>query len=284
MNTSAHIIEVSMQNFQAEVVEKSSQVPVLVEFYAEGAEPSQQIAPVLQRLAQSYAGKFILARVDIQANQQLIQQLNVRTLPTLILIENGQMVKNLEGPQEELQIREILDQVTMSPLEKVKEQLAELLVQGSRPEAISMLQQVIVEEPQNFALQTELSDLLILEGRVDEAQKILSGLPKDAEGINKPLNRLEFIDEASKLPSLEQLNLELPKDAKNSTVRYQLAIRLVASDQLEAGLVELLEILKQDREYGEDLARKTMIRIFDLLGKGNALATDYRRKMFTLLH
>lgn len=284
MNTSAHIIEVSMQNFQAEVVEKSSQVPILVEFYAEGAEPSQQIAPVLQRLAQSYAGKFILARVDIQANQQLIQQLNVRTLPTLILIANGQMVKNLEGPQDEPQIRELLDQVTMSPLEKVKEQLAELLEQGNRPEAIAMLQQVIVEEPQNFALQTELSDLLILEGKVDEAKKILSELPKDAEGINKPLNRLGFIDEASKLPSLEQLNSELPKDEKNSTVRYQLAIRLIASDQLEAGLSQLLEILKQDREYGEDLARKTMIRVFDLLGKGSVLATDYRRKMFTLLH
>lgn len=284
MNASAHVVEVSIQNFQAEVVEKSKQLPVLVEFYAEGAEPSLQLAPVLQRLAESFSGKFILARVNIQENPQLVQQLGVRTLPTLILITGGKMAKNLEGPQEESQIRELLDQVTMSPNERVREQLDMLLSQGNRVEAISLLQQVIAEEPRNIGMQAELSDLLILEGSLEEARKILASLPNDAEGVNKPLSRLEFIEEAGELGDLAQLNAAFQKDENNVEARYQLAIGLIAGNELERALAHLLEILKRDRKFGEDLARKTMIRVFDLLGKGNVLAIDYRRRMFSLLH
>lgn len=284
MSQSAHIFEVSVRNFQADVVEKSKQVPVLVEFYAEGAEPSQQIAPVLQRLADSYAGKFVLARVNIQENQQLIQQLGVKTLPTLILIADGQIASNLEGPQEESKIRELIDQATLSPVERVREQLDMLLAQGNREDAIALLQQVIESEPNNHALHAELCDLLILEDRVDEARQILEALPKDTQGISKPLSRLEFIEEADKLASMEELISRCSKGQSNMELRFQLSIVQIANNDIESALTNLLEILKEDREFGDDLARKTMIRVFDLLGKGNTLATDYRRKMFAYLH
>lgn len=284
MSQSVHIFEVSIENFQSDVVEKSKQVPVLVEFYAQGAEPSQQIAPVLQRLAESYAGKFVLARIDIQANQQLIQQLEVRTLPTLILIANGQMVSKLEGPQEETKIRELIDQVTMSSVERVREQLDLLLAQGNRKDAVSLLQQVIESEPNNYVLHVELCDLLILEDRGDEARQILESLPKDTQGISKPLNRLQFIEEATKFGSMQELMSKVSQEPANKESRFQLSIVQIANDDIEAALENLLEMLKQDREFGDDLARKTMIRVFDLLGKGNVLATDYRRKMFAHLH
>jgi putative thioredoxin len=284
MNAASHVIEVSIENFQSEVAEKSKQVPVLLEFYADSAEPSQQLAPVLRRLADEYQGKFLLARVDIQQNQQLVQQLGVRTLPTLKIVFQGQMVENLEGQIEEARLRQVLDQVTMSPLERVREQLAVFLADGDRHNAIEMLKQVIEGEPKNYVLQTELCDLLILEGRADEAKQILAGLPPDCEGISKPRNRLDFLDAASPLDTVAELTSQMQADTENLQLRLDLATVLVADDQIEPALEQLLDILKKDREWQDQVARKTMIRIFELLGKGDELATAYRRKMFTFLH
>ncbi len=284
MNAVSHVVEISAENFQTEVVEKSKQVPVLLEFYADEAEPSRQLAPVLRRLADEYSGKFLLARVDIQQNQQLVQQLGVRTLPTIKIIFQGQMAENLEGPQDEAKLKAVLDQLTMSSVERVREQIDLFLVNGDRDSAIAMLQQTIAEEPKNYELHTELCDLLIMVGRADEAKQILASIPADSAGINKPKNRIEFLESAASLASIDELIKGIENDPDNMQLRMDLAIRLVADDQIEAALDHLLELLKLDREWEEQIARKTMIKVFDLLGKGNEMATAYRRKMFTFLH
>ena len=284
MNAAANFIEVNAENFQSEVVEKSAQTPVLLEFYADSAEPSQKFAPVLRQLADEYQGKFLLARVDVQANQALVQQLQVRTLPTVKVIFQGKMVQDIEGPQEPAALRSMLDQLTMSPMERVREQIDLLLANGQRQQAIEMLQQVIGDEPNNHALHAELCDLLIMENRVDEAQQILVTLPADTPGIDKPKNRLQFIELASVLPPLAELQSLVDGDGSNLEQRMNLAYRLIADDQIEAALEQLLELLKLDREWQEQKARATMIQVFDLLGKGNQIATAYRRKMFTFLH
>jgi putative thioredoxin len=284
MNAAANFIEVNAENFQSEVVEKSAQTPVLLEFYADSAEPSQKFAPVLRQLADEYQGKFLLARVDVQANQALVQQLQVRTLPTVKVIFQGKMVQDIEGPQEPAALRSMLDQLTMSPMERVREQIDLLLANGQRQQAIEMLQQLIGDEPNNHILHAELCDLLIMENRVDEAQQILVTLPVDTPGIDKPKNRLQFIELASVLPPLAELQSLVDGDGSNLEQRMNLAYRLIADDQIEAALEQLLELLKLDREWQEQKARATMIQVFDLLGKGNQIATAYRRKMFTFLH
>ena len=146
------------------------------------------------------------------------------------------------------------------------------------------MQQVIGQEPSNYALHAELSDLLILDGRVDEGKHIFKKLNTDTEGIEKPANRLYFLELAASLPSTTELYYELDKNRDNLAVRMDLAFALIADNELEAALDQLLEILKLDREWEEQKARTTMIRVFSLLGKGSEIATVYRRKMFTLLH
>ena len=284
MNASTNIIEVSVQNFQTEVVEKSQQIPVFLEFYADGAEPSEQLAPILNKLATEFSEKIILARVDVQQNQQIVQQLAVRTLPTVKVIFQGQMAQDLEGPQEEATLREMIEQLTMSSVERIREQIKIYLAQGQRAEAIELLQQVISEEPHNQALQTELSDLLIMENRIDEAKLILASLPTDAEGISKPQNRVAFIELASELPPLAELLTAREANEDDLQLQYNTAVRLIADDQIEAALEGLLIMLKKDKSFDDELARKTMIKVFELLGKGDAIATSYRRKMFTFLH
>ena len=284
MNASPNIIEVSVQNFQTEVVEKSQQIPVFLEFYADGAEPSEQLAPILNKLATEFSEKMILARVDVQQNQQIVQQLAVRTLPTIKVIFQGQMAQDLEGPQEEDTLREMIEQLTMSSVERIREQIKVYLAQGHRAEAIELLQQVISEEPHNHALQTELSDLLIMENRIDEAKLILASLPTDAEGISKPQNRVAFIELANELPPLAELLTAREANGDDLQLQYDTAVRLIADDQIEAALEGLLIMLKKDKSFDDELARKTMIKVFELLGKGDAMATAYRRKMFTFLH
>ena len=284
MNASPNIIEVSVQNFQTEVVEKSQQIPVFLEFYADGAEPSEQLAPILNKLATEFSEKIILARVDVQQNQQIVQQLAVRTLPNIKVIFQGQMAQDLEGPQEEDTLREMIEQLTMSSVERIREQIKVYLAQGHRAEAIELLQQVISEEPHNHALQTELSDLLIMENRIDEAKLILASLPTDAEGISKPQNRVAFIELANELPPLAELLTAREANGDDLQLQYDTAVRLIADDQIEAALEGLLVMLKKDKSFDDELARKTMIKVFELLGKGDAMATAYRRKMFTFLH
>ena len=284
MSEAQHVFDVSVQNFNSEVAERSQKTPVLLEFYADGAEQSQEAAALLARLAGEYEGKFLLGRVDIQRNPELVQQLQVRTLPTVKVVFQGQIVQNLEGPLPEPQLRELLDQLTMSPVQRIRAQVDELLEQGDRPAAIQLLQQLIAEEPGNHGIAVELADLLIMEGDMDQAQTMLRGLPGDAEGISKPRNRIAFIEEASSLSSVLELSQSVAGDVDNLRLRYELAVAQVSDDQIEAALENLLVMLQKDRDFEDELARKTMIRIFELLGKGDEIATRYRRKMFTFLH
>lgn len=284
MEPISYIVEVNAQNFQSDVAEKSQQVPVLLEFYAEGAEECVPTSALLRRLADEFQGKFILARVDIQQNQQLVQQLGVRSLPTVKIIFQGQMAGDMEGPVDEQQLRDALGQLTMSPLERVREQIDFLVAQGERGQAIEMLRKVIEEEPKNFGLHVELCDLLILEGETDDAKQILAALPDDAEGIEKPRSRLTFLELASELGSLEELKQKVDADPSDLQATFDYAIGLIVADEIEQGLEVLLKIMMKDKTWEEETARTTMIKVFNMLGKGNELATAYRRKMFTYLH
>lgn len=284
MEPISYIVEVNAQNFQSDVAEKSQQVPVLLEFYAEGAEECVPTSALLRRLADEFQGKFILARVDIQQNQQLVQQLGVRSLPTVKIIFQGQMAGDMEGPVDEQQLRDALGQLTMSPLERVREQIDFLVAQGQRGQAIEMLRKVIEEEPKNFGLHVELCDLLILEGETDDAKKILAALPDDAEGIEKPRSRLTFLELATELGSLDDLKQKVDADPSDLQATFDYAIGLIVADEIEQGLEVLLKIMMKDKTWEEETARTTMIKVFNMLGKGNELATAYRRKMFTYLH
>ena len=284
MSVTANIVDVSAGNFQTDVVEKSMQMPVLLEFYAESAEPSRQLSIVLRQLAGEYQGKFLLARVDVQSNAQLVQQLGIRTLPTIKVISQGKMVQELEGPQDAQALRSLLDQLTLSPMDRIREQINSLLADGQRSRAIEMLQQLVSREPQNYGLQVELCDLLIMEDRGDEAKQMLSLIPGDTAGIEKPESRLEFNSLVADLPSIVELQSRVEENGNDLQLQLHLAYRLIVDDQMEAALDLLLSILQFDKDWEEQKARTTMIKVFNLLGKGNELATRYRRKMFTFLH
>ena len=284
MSSGDFVTEITAQNFQADVVEKSQQVPVIMEFYAEGAAPSDELSKLLGTLIPSYQGKLSWARVNVQANQQLVQQLGVRGLPTLKVVKGGQLLDNLEGPQTQAALSALFDQLTMSEGDQIRAQFAGYLSVGDRESAMAMLREMMVQEPLNASLKTELCDLMIQANQIQEAEALLASLPNDAEGIEKAKSRLHFVQQVSELGTIETLEALAISHPDDQSHLYHFACALVAADQIEAGLQVLLDMLRRDKSWSEDRARQTMIRVFELLGKGDPMASTYRRKMFTLMH
>ena len=272
------------ESFQSDVLERSRETPVLLLFWAEQVPPSADVRRQLEAMVGGYGGKVLLGLIDVARDQTLAQHLRVQALPSIRVVDNGQIVQQLDGPQPEAALRALLDQLTLSSSDLVKAQVAELIEQGDFDRALAMLGQAIREEPNNVALRVELADLLARQGDLDGARTALSGVPANAEGRERPQTRLELAEEAASLPARETVVAALAANSADLDARHSLAVLEAAAGNAEAALEHAMTILRTDRSFRDDIGRKTMIRIFTVLGKGNALANQYRRRMFNFMH
>ena len=277
-------VTVTVETFQTEVVDRSQSMPVVVLFWAEQVPPSVQTKALLETLLDQYAGKFALALSDVAIDQNLAQRLQVPGLPCIRVVHKGQIVDQLDGPAEEQQLRAILDQHTQSLDDAIAGDLQQVLERGDFETAIRLLQAAIEEEPNNQSLRVDLADVLVRKGDLEDARTVLASIKDDTAERQRPQTRLEFLEEAAGMPTLEELLSIVASDDADLEAKYQLAVRHVAAEEYEQALLVSLDILRADREFREDLGRTTMIRVFEVLGKGNELAGKYRRKMFNLMH
>ncbi len=278
------VFEVSPDNFQAGVVERSRQVPVVLLFWAQEVLPSTEMRRDLETLARGYGGKAVVGLVDVARDPTLAQHLRVQGLPSIRVVHDGQIVHQLDGPQTENALRSLLDQLTMSSADLLREDLAALLDAGDLDQALAVLQQALQEEPQNQAFRVEFADVLARKGQLDEARQVLAGIPEDTDERDRPQTRIEFLEEAPGLPPAEELAARLSRDEDDLEARYGLAVQAAAAGAYERALEEALAILRTDRGFRDDIGRLTMIRIFKLMGKGSELAGRYRRRMFNFMH
>lgn len=277
-------INITPETFQTEVIERSNSVPVFVLFWADQVPPSVQTKQQLEALVAQYAGKAAVALSDVSQDQTLAQHLRVQGLPSIRVVHRGQIVDQLDGPADEAQLRTMLDTLTQSPTDMLKGQLDQLLANGEFDTALGMLQQAVQEEPSNQGFRVELADVLVRKGDLEDARTVLASIPEDAEERDRPQNRLEFVEEAAGFASPDAIAAQLQSDPDNLELKYQLAIQAIVAGDYQTGLDQAMDILRADREFREDIGRLTMIRVFALLGKGNELATAYRRKMFNFMH
>ena len=279
-----HVFAATPESFQADVLERSRETPVLLLFWADEVPPSADLRRRLEAMVGGYGGKVLLGLVDVAQDQTLAQHLRVQALPSLRVIDNGQIVQQLEGAQPEEALRALLDQLTMSSGDLVSAQIGQLLERGDFGRALAILKQAIGEEPGNMTFRVELADLLARQGDLDGARKALAGIPDDAEGRERPQTRLELAEEAAGLPSREAAAAALAADGDDLEARHALTVAEAAAGNAEAALEQAMTILQTDRSFRDDIGRKTMIRIFTVLGKGDALANRYRRRMFNFMH
>jgi putative thioredoxin len=288
MEAGSYVFDVSPETFQTEVVEKSQQTPVLILFWADQVPPSLDTRRVLETLVARQQGKVLLGLVDVARDQALAQHLRVQGLPSLRVVKGGQLVHQLDGPQTETTLQNLIDELTLSPADSLRGALDQLLATGDYGRALQMLQQAVTEEPQNLAFKVELADVLILTGAVDDARGVLAGIPEDTEQRERPQTRLEVLEEAAGMPEVAELQAALQtalqQDSDDLELRYQLAVRLAAAGDYPQALDNAMAVLQADRTFRDDIGRLTMIRIFNLLGKGSDVAASYRRRMFAFMH
>ncbi|MCY4214297.1 MAG: tetratricopeptide repeat protein [Gammaproteobacteria bacterium] len=279
-----HAFNVTPNSFQADVVERSATVPVVLLFWADQSAPAAAAKRQMEQLVGQYGGKVLLGLVDVAADPTLAQHLRVQALPSLRVIDKGQIAHQLEGPQPEQALRSLFDQLTMSAGDVIKAQLGQYLAQKDFTSALGFLKQAIAEEPGNPSFRVELADALIRQGDLNEARKALDAVPADAPERDRPETRLALADEAAALPSRAQLARKLADGPEDIETLHQLAVVEAAAENFEAALEGALKVLQTDRAYGDDIGRRTMIRIFTVLGKGSELSNAYRRRMFNFMH
>ena len=285
MSESSYVFEVNQHNF-ASVVEASQQVPVLVDFWADWCQPCQQLTPLLTKLAQEYQGKFILAKVNADAEQALAAHFRVRSLPTVMVIWQGQIVEQLMGLQPESAYRQIIDRFHMSPGDQIREQVDALWQHGRQKEAIQLLREALKQE-QSVELKVMLAEKLLQLDQGEEARQLLQSLPveeRERQPVSGLLARLQFADLAQGAPDRGALEKQVQTDPTDSAARRQLAARCVLAGDYEAALEQFMEILRRDPKFEDEAGRKGLIAIFEILGNEDPLVTTYRRRMFSLLH
>ena len=285
MSESSYIVEVNQHNF-ASLVEASQQVPVLVDFWADWCQPCQQLIPMLTRLAQEYRGRFILAKVNADAEQALAGHFRVRSLPTVIVVWQGQIVEQLVGLQPESVYRQIIERLTASPGDQLQEQVEALWEHGRRQEAVSLLREALKQE-ESVELKVMLAEKLLQLDQGGEARQLLQSLPaeeQERQPASGLLARLQFADLAEGAPDRRALEQRVQSDPTDSAARRQLAARCVLAGDYQAALEQFMEILRRDPKFEDEAGRKGLIAIFEILGNENPLVTAYRRRMFSLLH
>jgi len=282
----AYSIQVTSETFETDVLQKSQETPVLVDFYAEWCGPCKTLGPMLERLADEYAGTFILAKVDADAEQMLVAGMGVRSLPTVVLFKNGQPADHFMGALPEGEIRVILDKhverVEASPLERA----AELVALGQYDEAIALYQLITADDPENYDVYLDMAQALLKKGDLDSAEAIVERLP-DAQKMDPRAKSIAagkaFQDLLAGAPDRATCESRIAANDEDSEARYFLAVHLMVSDDVESAITHLLTIIRTDRQYNDDAARLLLIQIFDRLGNDDPRARTGRRQLATLL-
>lgn len=282
MSTPDHAVAVTAGSFMADVVEASAQQPVLVDFWAPWCAPCRQLMPILERLAAEYAGRLKLAKVNTDEEQALAQQLGVRSLPTVVLFKDRAVVEHFVGLVPESQIRELLArhvaQAPESPLDRARA----LKQAGDLAGARSALEQVLANDADSIDAQAELAELRLLEGDADGARadlERLRGLNPTHAGTKRLTALVEFSDVIAAYPNVRDLEERVGADPNDLELRHALAVHKLLAGEHEAALGMWLDMLRNHRAFKDDLARRSLVLAFELIGEGNPLVASTRREM-----
>ena len=285
MSDLPHVFEATTETFEAEVLQKSSQTPVLVDFWATWCGPCKSLGPILEKLAGEYNGAFELAKVDVDKEQQIAAAFQIRSVPTVFLIKDGQIVDGFPGAMPEGQLREFLTQHGVVPAEAsaVEEEIQALPLD---PQAeVAALREAISAEPDKAELKLDLALALLKIGATGEAGPLLDGLPANLATDDRAIRaraRLDFAAALQDAPAADVLATRLQADGNDLEARYLLGIQHLLAGEDEAALEQFIEMLRIDRSFRDSLPKKALIDAFRVI-EDEDLVGRYRRKMSSLL-
>jgi len=287
MSESPYIHNVGMQNFQAMVLENSMNQPVLVDFWADWCQPCKTLMPILAKLADEYAGKFILAKVNSDEEKELAAHFGIKSLPTMKLFVQGQMVDERMGVIPESEIRAFVDKHITSEADELMAAAMTAHDEGRTGEALQIMNQALAGDPENADLKIQIAELVHSQGDIDSSLALLDTLNEEdsqKEGAVKLRAQINMAAQVAGLPDLNDIEQRLAQNPQDLEALQQKSHHLSAQGDYENAMECLLTIMRVDRSFDEDAGRKGLLSIFDMLGGEHPSVQKYRRKLFTLLH
>jgi len=261
----AQKIVATVANFMTDVVEASNTKPVLVDFWAPWCGPCRTLMPLLDRIADDYEGRFILAKVNTEEQPQLASHFQIRSIPTVLLIHQGEVVDQFVGLQPEPAIKALLDRY-VSPAGEVVEPIV------SAPAS---------DRPEDLA--SRLLDQRETEGAA-AAIEALATTQADHPQLAALRARLAFVQAANARPDATSLRTALATNPTDHAARLALAAHYAVAGDFATAMAEWLEVMRRDRAFGEDAGRRSLVQAFEVLGEQDPVVTQYRRRVASLLH
>ncbi|SFP41166.1 thioredoxin [Ralstonia sp. NFACC01] len=279
--------DITSQNFAQEVIETSRQVPVLVDFWAPWCGPCRTLGPMLEKLEAEYAGKWKLAKVNSDENPELSAQFHVRSIPYVVAFVDGKPVDQFVGVLPEAQLRAFLDHVIPQPAEVAHREGLAASQAGETAHAREAFQNALAFDPGFDAARFELVNLLLDSGDAHAAQGEFALLSPKAPQDTRyaPLQtRLKATERADTLPDAGALRTVVEAEPGNLQARLDLAQQYIAGQDYEAALEQLLAIVERDRTFRDDVARKTMVSVFDMMRDAPQAVSHWRRQLASKLN
>ena len=281
-----YVFDVDQSNFEKIVIEGSQNIPVIVDFWAPWCGPCQVLKPMLEKLAEEYAGKFILAKINSDENQKLAGQFGVRGLPTVKAFYAGTVVNEFSGALPESEVRNFLNGIIPTPAQKLRLEAGRLYKTGDADGALQMLDESLQLEDA-ASVKIDKAHILVEQKKYTEAKSILDTLPINVKVDQVVVELLTQIDLATKsqdLPDLATLLEKVKHNENDLQSRLDLANYYIGVEQYQDAFEQLLEIVRQDKNFQDEAGRKTMLSLFTVLGNQNELVRQYRKQLAALLN
>lgn len=275
------VFDATVASFEQEVILRSRDVPVLVDFWATWCAPCKALGPILEKLAADYGGAFLLAKVDIDREQQLASYFQIRSVPTVMLLRDGRVVGGFPGALPESQVRRFLAEQGIAPAAPSTPDVAPV----DPAEAVARLRAAVAAAPSQPELRLDLALALLAAGELVEADGLLEALPANLGADRRTVRaraQIGFGRLLEDAPTRAELEQSLAADGTDPATRHLLGARLIMAGEYEAGLEHLLALLQQHRDYGDGLPRRALVDAFNVIDD-EALVRACRRRMTALL-
>lgn len=281
------MIDVTASTFEREVLEASREVPVLVDFWAPWCGPCRALGPLLERLEREAGGRWRLVKVNSDENPELSRQFGVRSIPFVVAFVDAKPASQFLGAQPESAIREFLAKLVPDPSEIELRHARAALAEGRTESALGHLGNALALDPSNDAARLDLVGMHIDRGDLAGARaqwSLLTGRAPQAAGYETTLARLEAAERAATLPAATELQRRIDANPADLGSRLGLAEVRIAGGELELALEQLLEIVRRDRAFGDDIGRRKMLAVFEMAAASPDLVSDYRRRLSAALY
>ena len=269
-------ITVTETTFQQTVLD--AELPVLVDFWAEWCGPCKALAPVLEKLAAEFADRLVIAKVDVDQEQQLAGMAGIRSLPTMMLFVDGRPVDQIVGAQPEANIRAVLERYVSADAPAISDEASPTVEDGSGEASLAQLEAILAEHPDNVDAIVAIAKIHVMAGRLDDAREMLARTPEDAadnDAVKQASAALWFADEAGALAEGTDTG---------TAATYRAGIEAAIGGDHDTAAERLLDVLATDRNYAEDAGRKALLQLVDLLTPADERVGQLRRRMMTLIY